>query len=124
MDYEVEFKPNPKVERGLKEIPDDILYSIARQTLDMSVNIIPKSVGQATSGKLRRTSLSGGVRGSHQDYYIGSYTNYAVHVWNMNDATTNWTTPNTHSQWYTRTLKKNGQTIINNAITRSWKEKM
>lgn len=124
MNYEVEFKPNPKVERGLKEIPDDILYSIARQTLDMSVNIIPKSIGKNTSGKLRRTSLSGGVRGSHQDYYIGSYTNYAVHVWNMNDATTNWTTPNTHSQWYTRTLKKNGQTIINNAITRSWKEKM
>lgn len=124
MDYEVEFKPNPKVERGLKEIPDDILYSIARQTLDMSYTTIPKSVGHETSGKLRNKSLEKGVRGSHQDYYIGSYTDYAIYVWNMNDATTKWTTPNTHSQWYTRTLKKSGQTIINNAITRSWKEKM
>lgn len=124
MDIQVEFKPNLKVEKGLKEIPDSVLYSIARQTLDMSVSSIPKSVGKATSGQLRRSSLDGAVRGSHQNYYIGSYTSYAAYVWKMNDSTTNWTTPNTHSQWYVRTLKKNGQTIINNALTQSWKDKM
>ena len=124
MELQVEFNLNPKAEKGLKTIPDDVLYSIARQTLDMSVNSIPKSVGLSTSGNLRRTSLDGGVRGGNKNYYIGSYTSYAAYVWNMNDSTTNWTTPNTHSQWYMRTLKKNGQTIIDNALTKSWKETM
>lgn len=115
---------NHKALNGLKEIPDEILYAVARQTLDMSVNIIPKSVGQKSSGKLRRTSVFGGVRGGHLDYYVGSYTSYAKYVWKMNDSTTNWSTPNTHSQWYARTLKTSGKTILDNAINKSWKELM
>lgn len=124
MDVTFEFQWNNKTLNGLNKIPDDILYTIARQTLDMSVNIIPKSVGKATSGNLRRTSLIGAVRGGNGDYYIGSYTRYAKRVWNMNDTTTNWSTPNTHSQWYARTLKTNGKLILDNAINKSWKELM
>ena len=124
MDVTFEVKWNDKTLNSLKRIPDEVLYNVARQTLDMSVNIIPKSVGKATSGNLRRTSLIGAVRGGNGDYYIGSYTNYAKRVWNMNDTTTNWSTPNTHSQWYARTLKNYGSVIINNAINKSWKETM
>ena len=115
---------NKKTENGLNNIPNDILYAIAKQTLDMSQPIIPKSAIPNHSGTLRRSTASGGVRGGSGDYYIGSYTNYASYVWSMNDATTNWTTPGTHSQWFSRTLKQYSSVIINNAISQGWKENM
>ena len=40
MDVQVEFKWNPKVQKGLKVISDDILYAIAKQTLDLSQPLI------------------------------------------------------------------------------------
>lgn len=118
MNIAVEFKPNKKTESGLKRIPDEVLYRIARQTLDMTSPIIPKD-----TGRLRTSSNSGGVRGGNGDYYIGSYTDYATYVWNMNDSV-NWSEPGTHSQWYTRTLKEKGEVIINNAVNQAWKELM
>ena len=122
MDVSVEFKWNPKVQNGLKIMPGDILYSIAKQTLDLSVPMIPMSNIVGHSGTLRRSSVSGGVRGSKNDYYIGSYTNYAKHVWNMGNV--NWTTPGTNNKWYARTLKKHQTTIVNNAINQSWRKDM
>lgn len=115
----VEFKPNVKTQNGLKKVPDVVLYTIAREVLDMSQTIIPKD-----KGKLRSSSMSAGVRGVPGDYYIGSYTDYASYVWQMPDATTNWTEPGTHSQWYIRTMKEKGEVIINNAVNRAWKETM
>ena len=119
---EVELKWSPKVQKGLKNIPDDILYLIAKQTLDLSVPMIPMSTKKNTSGTLRRSSVAGGVRGGNGDFYIGSYTHYAKYVWNMENV--HWTTPGTNSKWYARTLKKNGQIIINNAIKQSWRKDM
>lgn len=118
------FEPNLTTERNLEKLPNDVLYSIAKQTLDMSIPSIPMSVGKPTSGSLRRTSVSNGVRQDKDGYYIGSFTYYASHVWKMDDNTTNWTTPNTHSQWYARTLKQYGKTILDTAVTRAWKEDM
>ncbi len=122
MDVSVEFKWNPKVQNGLKRIPDDILYTIAKQTLDLSVPMIPQSNIVGHSGTLRRSSVSGGVRGGKGDYYIGSYTDYAKHVWNMENV--NWTTPGTNNKWFARTLKQHSATIINNAIYKSWRKDM
>lgn len=116
----VEFKPNLKTEQGLKKIPDIVLYTIAREVLDKAENITP--LGK--TGHLRSTSKGRGVQGGNGDYYIGNYTDYASYVWTMNDNTTNWSEPGTHSQWYTRTLKEKGQVIINNAVNRAWKELM
>lgn len=124
MNVTYEFKWDKKAENGLNNIPNDILYSIAKQVLDMSQPIIPKSNIPNHRGTLRRATASGGVRGGNGDYYIGSYTNYASSVWKMNDSTTHWTTPGTHSQWFARTLKQNGAVITNNAINQSWKENM
>lgn len=124
MNVTYEFKWDKKTENGLNNIPNDILYSIAKQVLDMSQPIIPKSNIPNHRGTLRRATASGGVRGGNGDYYIGSYTNYASSVWKMNDSTTHWTTPGTHSQWFARTLKQNGAVITNNAINQSWKENM
>lgn len=122
MDVSVEFKWNPVVQKGLQKIPDDILYEIAKQTLDLSVPMIPMSKKIGHYGTLRRSSINGGVRGGKGDYYIGSYTKYAKHVWNMENV--NWTTPGTNNKWYARTLKKHSATIINNAITKSWRKDM
>lgn len=115
-----------KTKKGLERIPKEILVAVAKQTLDMSIPMIPMSNTKGHSGTLRRSSGRGesGVHLTSDGCYIGSFTNYASSVWKMNDTTTNWTTPGTHSQWFARTLKRNGTTIINNAINQSWKETM
>ena len=122
MDVSCELKWNPTVKKGLQKIPGDILYSVAKQTLDMSYPLIPMSNTKSHSGTLRRASMSGGVRGSKDDYYIGSYTNYASYVWKMEGV--KWTTPGTNNKWYARTLKRYGQTIIQNSISKSWRKDM
>lgn len=122
MEVSCQLKWNPKVHKGLKTIPDDILYEVALETLDRSYNLIPMSNIKNHSGTLRRSSKSGGVRGGNGDYWIGSYTKYASYVWNMEGV--NWTTPGTNNKWYARTLKRYGQTIIQNSISKSWRKDM
>lgn len=117
MEVSVKVVSNTKTQAGLKVIPDRVMYSVARQTLDMSYSLIPRR-----KGKLRTSSMSAGVRGSNGNYYIGSYTSYASYVWNMEGV--NWTTPGTDGKWYARTIKRHGQTIINNAINKGWRETM
>lgn len=122
MEVNYEFQWNPKVKSGLNRIPDDILYEMARQTLDRSYPLIPKSNIKNHAGTLRRSSISGGVRGSSGDYYIGSYTAYASSVWKMTNV--NWTTPGTNNKWFARTLDRYGKTIIDSAIDKSWRKDM
>lgn len=117
MEISYVFQWNDKVKKGLNRIPDDILYTIARQTLDLSYPIIPKD-----THKMARSSMSNGVKGSDGDFYIGSFTNYASSVWKMTNV--NWTTPGTNNKWYARTLNKHGKTIIDNAINQSWRKDM
>ena len=121
MDVEAELVWDTKVLNGLKKIPDDILYTIARETLDRSYPLIPMSAIPNHKGTLRRSSMSAGVRGSNGDYAIGSYTNYASSVWKMPDST-NWTTPGTNNKWFARALKKYQVNIIDTAINKSWRK--
>lgn len=122
MEVEAKFEPNVLTEQKLRRIPDDVVYKVAKITLDMSIPSIPMSIGLPTSGTLRRTSVQGGVRSYENGYCIGSYTQYASRVWNLDDNTTNWSTPGTHSQWYARTLKEKGKVILENAINQAWKD--
>ena len=122
MEVSVSFKPNPRVDSGLKKLPDDMLYAIAKQVLDMSSTVIPMSNTTEHSGTLRKATAAGGVRRGNGEMTIGSYTDYATYVWNMNNV--NWTTPGTNNKWFTRTLKKHGATILHNAVNRAWKENM
>ena len=123
MDITWEFQWNDRVKYGLTVIPDDILYEIARQTLDRSYNLIPMSAIPNHKGFLRLKSIGGGVKGGSGDYYIGSYTDYASRVWKMPEST-NWTTPGTTNKWFARTLDRYGSTIIESAISKSWKKDM
>lgn len=123
MEVSVKLVPNTKTQAGLKVIPDRVMRQVARETLDRAYPIIPMSPpGAKTRGQLRKTSMAGGVRGSNGNYYIGSYTSYASYVWNMEGV--NWTTPGTDGKWYTRTLKRHGQTITQNAINKAWRDVM
>lgn len=107
---------NKKTLNALHKAPDVILYKIASQVLDKSYPMIPKD-----THTMARASKAGGVRGSNGDYYIGSYTRYASHVWVMPDST-NWTTPGTNNKWFSRTLKTYGKTILDSAVNKSFKE--
>lgn len=126
MEVSVKLVPNTKTQAGLKVIPDRVIHTVARMTLDTArdTDIIPMSPpGTKTRGQLRRTSMAGGVRGSNGNYYIGSYTSYASYVWKMPDST-NWTDKKSNNRWYTRTLKRHGQTITQNAINKTWRDVM
>lgn len=123
MDVSVEFKWNPKVQNGLKKIPDDILFEIAKQTLDYAVSqeIVP--IGKTHD--LIRSSTEYGVHRSKGDMTIASTTPYAKYVWNLPQGTTKWTNKGkAHNKWYARALKKHSSTIINNAIYKSWRKDM
>jgi len=123
MDVSVEFKWNPKVQNGLKVIPDDILYEIAKQTLDFAVSQEVVPIGETHD--LIRSSADYGVHRAKGNMTIASTTPYAKYVWNMPQATTNWTNKGkAHNKWYAYTLKKYGQVFINNAITKSWRKDM
>jgi hypothetical protein len=67
---------------------------------------------------MRRSSITAGVKGSNANYYIGSYTSYASHVWNFPDDT-HWTTPGTNNRWYERVWKEKGALIQKNAVERN-----
>ena len=120
MQVSAELKWNPRVKKGLKQVPDTVLWHVAKQTLDMSVPMIPMSNTKNHAGTLRRASISGGVRGGSGDYYIGSYTEYASYVWKMTGV--QWTTPGTNNKWFERTLKKHSKTIVDNAVHKAFRK--
>ena len=119
MEITAQFEWNPRTKKGLQKFPGEFLYTVARQTLDISYPTIPKD-----TGRMRTTSMAHGVRSSAEnEYYIGSYTDYASSVWKM-PSSTKWTTLGTNNKWYARTLKKHGKSIIETAINQSWKKEM
>lgn len=109
--------PDIKTMTGLKKVPDRVIYAVARQTLDLAYSTIPRD-----TGKLRTSSMAGGVKGGNGNYYIGSYTGYASYVWTMEGV--HWTTSGTNNKWYARTLERHGQTITMNAINQGWRQTM
>ena len=118
----VELNLNKSTLNRIDNLPDKVVYKIARKTLDYTSSIIPMSRGKATSGQLRRDTMAYGVRGSDGNYHIGSPTEYANYVWHLNDSTTNWTTPQTHSKWFNVALKRYKQSIVDNSINEVNKE--
>ena len=119
MDFTYTLELNEHTNKALKEMPDTVLFNVAKITLDNTYTIIPKN-----TKRMALETFSNGVRGGNGDFYLESSPGYASHVWNMNDDTTNWTTPGTHSQWFARTLAEHGKIIIDMAVNQSWKEKM
>lgn len=118
----VELNLNKDALQRIENLPDKVLYKMARKTLDYSNRHIPMSQGLKTSGQLRRQSMAYGVKGTTGDYYIGSPTSYANRVWKLPDKSTNWTTQGTHSKWFLYTLKTYKKSIVDSAINEAVKE--
>lgn len=106
----IEWKPGA-LEEITETIPDKVIYEIARTTLDLVIPTIPQN-----TGKMRRATISGGVRGGNGEYYIGSYTNYAKYVYEMDNNKTHWTTPGTNSYWFKEYWLKHGKGIASMVI--------
>ena len=117
MNVDVNFKWQPGAKNKIEQTPKKMLYDIARITLDTTYQNIPLS-NNKNSGKLRTSSISGGVREEKQDYYIGSYTNYAKYVWKMG-GNTKWSTPNTFGKWYDEVYRKQYNNINKQAVERN-----
>lgn len=113
MNFSVEVKLAPNLEKNLTQNCDRITYAVAKETLSESTTTIP-----LRTGAMRRSSITAGVKGSNLDYYIGSYTSYAWRVWNFPDST-NWTTPGTNNKWYERTWRDKRALITKNAVERN-----
>lgn len=117
-----ELKWNKQTKRLLENTPDKIVQNIAFETLNLTAPIIPVSSAlerNLTRGRLRRETVAAGVKKSGNYYYLESPTFYANYVYNFNDATTNWSTPDTHSHWFDLTWEKQGKLITDRVIERN-----
>lgn len=108
---------NKPVLRGLELVGDKGMYMIARETLDRNNS---SEITPWNTGKMSRSAMSGGVKGSNGHYYIGNYTDYASSVWKMTNV--NWTNPKSENQWFMRTLQRNQVSIVDNALKKYWQE--
>ena len=99
----------------LKNMPDKIIYSVARQTLDRvgSMKITPYR-----SGRMERSMFTEGVKKtSSKVYTIGDYTNYAQYVYGK-PQNTNWTNPNSKAKWFDWFWRTQGKNVFESTVKR------
>lgn len=96
---------------------DNTVHNIARKTLDYTAPHIPR-----LSGDMERAIAGYGVRGSNKEYSLGdNITDYSSIVWNYPQKGTNWTNPNSYSQWFMKGFKRYKNQIVSNAVNDSQK---
>ena len=113
---------NRATQSKLKALPKKIVEEIATDTLSKTYPTIPMSSaleGNATRGRLRRDTIAKGVQSNGDVVFLESPSYYANYVWNMNDSKTNWSTPGTGSEWFEKTWKKQGNSIMKSAAERN-----
>ena len=116
MSVSVEVKYNKTTMNKLKQLPDKIVYEVARQTLDRvgSLKITPYR-----TGRMERTMFSNGVtRDSSGVYTIGNYTSYAQYVY-AKPQKTNWTNPNSKAKWFDWFWKSQGKAVMDAVVMRN-----
>lgn len=94
---------------------DNTVYNIARKTLDYTAPHIPYNT------HTMELAIAGyGVRGSGREYTLGDdITNYSKYVWNYPQKGTNWTNPNSLSQWFMQGFKRYQTQIVSDAVNGS-----
>lgn len=116
MNVEVEFEviddlPVDKINRYTQLV----VMGVARNTLDYTLgeNRFPY-----LTGELQRSAMAEGVRQeSEYTFYLGAEgADYAEIVWQYPQETTNWTNPDTYSQWYVTMYNNKREIITQNAI--------
>jgi len=97
----------------LNKFKDRVIYSIARNTLDMTAST--KAFPYLT-GTLERDSMANGVINTGQyKYSLGAKNiKYAPKVWTYTNV--KWTNPSTQPQWFVSVYKKHEHDIVTRAI--------
>lgn len=118
----ITLKWNLKTKKTLSMLPSRIVENIALETLNRTTPTIPMSSAlerNLTRGRLRRETVAMGVQNDGNIYFLESPIYYSKFVYNMNNSTTNWSTPGTQSKWFDMTWKKEGKSITNNVVERN-----
>jgi hypothetical protein len=110
----------------LKELPrkelngfeDEVVYRVARMTLDFTIPHIPY-----LTGRLQKASLSFGVQGNDKVYSLGATADapYARAVYNYSQTDTNWTNPRSYSKWFETEYYNQREVILGNSVSASYK---
>lgn len=117
MTFDIEWiKEIPK--RELKGFEDEVVYRVARMTLDFTVPHIP-----FLTGRLQKASLKYGVQGENMVYSLGATEDapYARTVYNYSQTDTNWTNPRSYAQWFYTEFYNQKETILGNSVSVSYK---
>ena len=118
MNVEVEIKmlenlPTEKIDKYV----DLVVYGVARNTLDytMAENRFPYK-----TGNLQRSSMAQEIRQEQNGTYcldVPVGAEYAMYVWNMPQETTNWTNPDSYSEWFLTTFQNKKEVITQQAVS-------
>ena len=110
----IEVKWDSKTKKQLAELPDKVVYAIARATIDY---LIASQYTPWKSGKMERSMSAKGVQKDGSGYYIGNFTDYASAVYKKPQST-NWSRKTTRAQWLDTLWKEKGDSITNMCIAR------
>ena len=108
------FEWNKTIKKKIEQMPDRMMYAIARTTLD---NVGAMQVTPYLSGRTEQSMFYRGVQKDANGYYIGNFTDYASYVYKMPQST-NWTRPSTKAQWFETVWNQKGEAITNECIAR------
>lgn len=108
------FEWDKSVKNLIEQMPDKVIYAIARMTLD---TIGYMQVTPYKTGEMERTMYSAGVQKDSDGYYIGNHTDYASYVYKMPQST-NWTRKSSKAQWFENVWNMRGESITNECIAR------
>lgn len=111
----VEIKYNKDTLNRLNQLPDKIVYAVARQTLD---RVGSSQITPYKTGNMQRSMYAHGVtKNSKGVYVIGNYTDYASKVYGYPQST-NWTNPKSKAQWFDYFWRVYGTNVIENVVAR------
>ena len=96
---------------------DRTVYNVAVETREMAKGL---RAFPYLSGELEREEIAEPVTGSNKEYSLGAGVDYAVRVYNLDDA--NWTNPSTEAHWYHTVFDKRKTTIVKEAVFKALKE--
>ena len=113
---------NVEIIKGIPEdkidlFKDRVIYYTAVATREY---VKSRSAYPYLSGELSRQEIASPITGKDAEYNLLAGTDYAKHVWKMNNA--NWTNKSTKPQWYKSVYRQKEKTIIDNAQKRAIKE--
>ena len=101
----------------IESFEDRVVYDVAVETREMTKGL---RAYPYLSGELERTEIAEPVTGSNKEYSLGAGVDYAVHVYNLDNA--NWTNPSTEAHWYHTVFDKRKVTIVKEAVFKALKE--